>query len=149
VARGLPADAPLAAGCFDAIAHDLRTPLFILRRHLRGLERGVVGTPEKMAHSLAVCQAKADALERRISDLFAYARLEYLDQTLDRKPLELGALLLQAVEGEQLRAAAKGISLALNGTNEQCVLHGGSHLLVERSKICWTMPCGIRPREER
>src|SRR5262249_40759454 len=39
-----------------AVAHDLRTPLFSLRGHLEGLRRGIVVTPEKTAHYLAVCQ---------------------------------------------------------------------------------------------
>ncbi|MGZ3674388.1 MAG: sensor histidine kinase [Ktedonobacterales bacterium] len=112
-----------------AIAHDLRTPLFMLRGHLKGLERGVVATPEKVAHYIAMCQAKADALERLIADLFAYTRLEYLEQTLERAPLELGELLSQAVEGARPLAVAKGITLTLNGPNEPCPLVGDGHLL--------------------
>lgn len=112
-----------------AIAHDLRTPLFMLRGHLKGLERGVATTPEKVAHYIAMCQAKADALERLIADLFAYTRLEYLDQTLERVPLELGDLLRQAVEGEQPLAVARGITLALDAPTEPCPLMGDRHLL--------------------
>lgn len=112
-----------------AIAHDLRTPLFMLRGHLKGLERGVAATPEKVAHYIAVCQAKADALERLIADLFAYTRLEYLEQTPERAPLELGELLRQAVDGEQPLAAAKGITLALDAPAAPCALLGDGHLL--------------------
>lgn len=112
-----------------AIAHDLRTPLFILRGHLKGLERGVAATPEKVAHYVAVCQAKADALERLIADLFAYTRLEYLEQTPEQVPLELGELLRQAVEDEQPLATAKGITLALDTPSAPCALLGDGHLL--------------------
>jgi len=112
-----------------AIAHDLRTPLFMLRGHLKGLERGVAATPEKVAHYIAMCQAKADALERLIADLFAYTRLEYLEQTLERTPLELGELLSQAVEGAQPLAVAKDVTLRLEGPNEPCPLRGDGHLL--------------------
>jgi signal transduction histidine kinase len=31
----------------SAVAHDLRTPLFMLRGHLKGLETGVAATPER------------------------------------------------------------------------------------------------------
>ena len=113
----------------SAIAHDLRTPLFMLRGHLKGLERGVAATPEKIAHYVAVCQTKADALERLIADLFAYTRLEYLEQVPERAPLELGELLRQAIEGEQPLAAAKGITLALDTPAEDCSLLGDGHLL--------------------
>jgi signal transduction histidine kinase len=113
-----------------AIAHDLRTPLFMLRGHLKGLERGVAATPEKIAHYVAVCQAKADELERLIADLFAYARLEYLEQEPERAPLELGELLRQAVEGAQPLAAAKGIVLVLDEPRRPCPVLGDPHLLV-------------------
>lgn len=112
-----------------AIAHDLRTPLFMLRGHLKGLERGVATTPEKIAHYVAVCQSKADALERLIADLFAYTRLEHLEQTPERAPLDLGELLRQAVEDTQPLAAAKGIALALEAPSAPCVLLGDRHLL--------------------
>ena len=112
-----------------AVAHDLRTPLFMLRGHLKGLERGVAATPEKIAHYVAVCQAKADALERLIADLFAFTRLEYLEQAPERAPLELGELLRQAVEGEQPLAAARAITLTLDVPAEDCPLLGDGHLL--------------------
>ncbi len=76
-----------------AIAHDLRTPLFMLRGYLQGLENGVAATPERMAHYVAACRVKADALERLIADLFAYTRLEHLEQRPERAPLDLGLLL--------------------------------------------------------
>ncbi|HEX8033549.1 MAG TPA: HAMP domain-containing sensor histidine kinase, partial [Ktedonobacterales bacterium] len=63
------------------------------------------------------------------ADLFAYARLEYLEQTLERAPLELGDLLSQAVESAQPLAVAKGITLTLNGPSEMCQLLGDGHLL--------------------
>jgi signal transduction histidine kinase len=112
-----------------AIAHDLRTPLFILRGHLKGLERGVAATPEKIAHYVAVSQAEADALERLIADLFAYTRLEYLEQTPERAPLELRVLLYQAVEGAQRQAAAKAITVTLDAQADGSCLLGDRHLL--------------------
>jgi signal transduction histidine kinase len=96
-----------------AIAHDLRTPLFALRGYLSGLERGLANTPEKAAHYLAVCQEKADALEDLIAGLFAYTRLEYLEQAPVRAPLDFGRLAAQALEDVRLRAQERGIALTL------------------------------------
>jgi len=112
-----------------AVAHDLRTPLFMLRGYLRGLESGVAATPEKRAHYLRACRAKADALERLIADLFDYTRLEYLQQEPERAPLELGSLLREVIEGAQPLAEAKGIALALDGPVEPCALTGDGPLL--------------------
>ncbi len=112
-----------------AVAHDLRTPLFMLRGYLKGLESGVAATPEKRAHYVAACSAKADALERLIADLFDYTRLEYLELQPERAPLELGALLREAVEGAQPLAGAKGVALALAEPEEPCALVGDGQLL--------------------
>jgi len=112
-----------------AVAHDLRTPLFMLRGYLKGLESGVAATPEKMAHYVSACSAKADALERLIADLFDYTRLEYLEQEPERAPLELGALLREAVEGAQPQAAAKGVAVALAEPEGPYALIGDGQLL--------------------
>jgi len=112
-----------------AIAHDLRTPLFMLRGYLQGLESGVAATPAKRALYISACRAKADALERLISDLFAYTRLEYLEQQPERVQMELGALLEGAVEGVQPLAAAKGISLTVDPPDEPCLVLGDTQML--------------------
>ena len=61
----------------SSIAHDLRTPLFVLRGSLWRMEQGLVRSPEKMERYIHVCRQKAEQLERLISDLFAYAKTEF------------------------------------------------------------------------
>jgi signal transduction histidine kinase len=112
-----------------AVAHDLRTPLFLLRGHLKGLERGVAATPDKVAQYVERCRIQADALDRMIGDLFTYTRLEYLELAPECSPLELGALLRQTVDGVQPLAAAKAIALALDAPALPCPVLGDGHLL--------------------
>ncbi len=111
-----------------AIAHDLRTPLFSLRGYLEGLERGLASTPEKVARYLAVSRQQADSLERLVADLFTFTRLDYLEETPQRAPVDLAALLTTAVESAQPRAAEKGITLVAQGP-PACALEGDPHLL--------------------
>lgn len=113
----------------SAIAHDLRTPLFMLRGYLKGLERGVAATPEKVAHYVDASREQADALERLITDLFAYTRLEYLEVEPERAPLDIAALLRQAAEDVQQTAAAREIRLMLDVPEEPCFVMGDSYLL--------------------
>lgn len=112
-----------------AVAHDLRTPIFMLRGYLKGLQRGVAATPVKAAHYLEMCQTKADELERLVADLFAFSRLEYLEMEPERHPLELGDVLRQVVEGAQPLAAARDITLTLEAPSAPAPLLGDSHLL--------------------
>ena len=117
-----------------AVAHDLRTPLFALRGYLDGLATGVANTPEKTARYIGSAQEKAATLERLIADLFEYTRLEYLDQTPRRDPIDLGALLRRLVEGAQPQAEAKGVALAFVAPPEadatqQTALEGDAYQL--------------------
>jgi signal transduction histidine kinase len=112
-----------------AIAHDLRTPLFTLRSYLSGLKDGLATTPEKAARYVEVCQEKADALDRLISDLFAYTRLEYLEQAPQLELIDWEDLLTGVVEGMRPAAIGKGIALLLDGPSEPCPLPGDKHLL--------------------
>jgi signal transduction histidine kinase len=98
----------------SALVHDLRTPLFSLRGSLEGLATGIADTPEKRARYVAVAQEKADALERLIADLFAFTRLEYLDEEPRRAPVDLAAFLSRLVEGMRPRAETKGVRLAID-----------------------------------
>jgi signal transduction histidine kinase len=113
----------------SAIAHDLRTPLFSLRGYLEGLQQGVADTPEKRAEYLAVAHEKANVLERMITELSEFTRLEYLDQAPNREPLDLGELLRHLVGGLQPRAETKGVLLELVGSSTPYIVNGDSHLL--------------------
>ncbi|WDL98020.1 sensor histidine kinase [Alicyclobacillus sp. ALC3] len=112
-----------------AIAHDLRTPLFSLRGYLDGIEQGIAASPEKLAHYVAVCQDKAAHLERLVADLFAFTRLEYMEETLQREAFDLAALTRQAVSGVLTRAHAKHLSLVSNLPDEAVEVWGDPHLL--------------------
>lgn len=113
-----------------AVAHDLRTPLFTLRGYLDGLQQGLADTPEKRERYLSIAQEKASDLERLISDLFAYTRLEYLDQPPEREPLDLAALLERQVESMASLADAKDVELIFEGPAAPVMVEGDRHLLV-------------------
>lgn len=113
----------------NAIAHDLRSPIYSLRGHLQGLERGVADTPDAVLRYIQICQQQADALERLVADLFAYTRMEYLEELAVREPVDLGDLLRQSVEYMRPQADAKGIALDVFPAPDACPLEGDAHLL--------------------
>ena len=128
----------------SAIAHDLRTPLFSLRGYLEGLETGIATTPEKIMHYVKVCQEKADDLEKRISDLFAYARLEYMEQSPRYESFEMVQMLYKVVESFRPRLEARRIELKLPASPGPCVVRGDASLLTRvfenllDNAICYT-----------
>lgn len=112
-----------------AVVHDLRTPLFSLRGYLEGFAKGLANTPEKQARYLAIAQERTAALERLVSDLFDFARFEYLEQGSRRDPLDLVALLHRGVEAARPRADEKKIDLQLIASSSPAIIAGDEHLL--------------------
>ena len=112
-----------------AIAHDLRTPLFTLRAYLDGLSDGLATTPQKTSQYLQACRTSANALDRLITDLFSYARMEYLGQQPRREPVDLTALLRTAAQAHQPRADARHITLTVTALAAPCTLSADEHLL--------------------
>ena len=112
-----------------AIAHDLRTPLFTLRAYLDGLSDGLASSPRKTSQYIQACRTSASTLDRLITDLFSYARMEYLNQQPSRETVDLSALLRTTAEAHQPRADAKHITLTVTTPATPCILTADEHLL--------------------
>lgn len=104
----------------DAVAHDLRTPLFVLRGHLDGLADGVVSSPESRARYLAVCREKAAHIDRLVSDLLAASHLDTLEATLVRVPVDLTAVVARIVRGWEAEAAHRDVALTVHLGSAPC-----------------------------
>jgi signal transduction histidine kinase len=99
-----------------AIAHDLRTPLFTLRGSLEALERGI-GDARYLEHA----QTKAAHLDRLVSDLFTFSRLEYARETIGFEDVDVAALARRAAEDVEPLAAARGCALEVRGAQRTLV----------------------------
>jgi signal transduction histidine kinase len=78
-----------------SVAHDLRTPLFALRGHLQAIGSGL-GDP---AVHLERAEARADALERLIGNLFAYTRDDYAQPAPQLEAAPVADLLHEVAAG--------------------------------------------------
>ena len=78
-----------------SIAHDLRTPLFALRGHLQAV-RSRLGDP---AVHLERAEARADALERLVGNLFAYTRDDYAQPAPQLESVPVAELLREVAAG--------------------------------------------------
>jgi signal transduction histidine kinase len=113
----------------SAVAHDLRTPLFSLRGCLEALETGLARTPEAAGRYVRTCSEKADVLERRIGELFLFARLEYLELPPRREPVDLERLVEGAVADLEPRSRARGVRFHVEGDGDRVRLDGDAGLL--------------------
>ncbi|MBB6734562.1 sensor histidine kinase [Cohnella zeiphila] len=112
-----------------AMAHDLRTPLFAMKGYLDGLEQGIASTPEQMKRYVAVCKEKANDLDRLVSDLFAFAKTEYLEQSHYNDTVDFRAVLSKSADGMRPLAEAKGVSIRTEPAGSPLLIKGDAHLL--------------------
>jgi signal transduction histidine kinase len=127
--EGMSAELPASLRHQAELEQERRLPLFSLRGYLEGLGQGLADTPEKAARYVAVAREKAAALERLIADLFDFTRLEYLDQTPNREPLDLAALLRRLVDGVRPQAEAKGVRWTFDAPPTPIVVDGDGYQL--------------------
>jgi signal transduction histidine kinase len=102
----------------SATAHDLRTPLFILRGHLDAIATGIGAADQHLDKA----RAKATQLDRLIADLFTHARAE-----LGEPPHLTTVDLLDAVhqaadEYPRIRIAGQPIPVIIDSDRFQRVL---------------------------
>jgi signal transduction histidine kinase len=94
-----------------SIAHDLRTPLFALRGHLQAI-RSRLGDPTL---HLQRAEARADALERLIGNLFAYTRDDYTQPALQLEAVPVAHLIREITAGLEHAARLRDNTFVLEG----------------------------------
>ena len=94
-----------------SVAHDLRTPLFALRGHLQAIGSRL-GNP---AVHLERAEARADALERLIGNLFAYTRDDYAQPAPQLEAVTVADLLQEVAAGLEHTARLRDNTFDLDG----------------------------------
>jgi signal transduction histidine kinase len=94
-----------------SIAHDLRTPLFALRGHLQAIGTRL-GNP---GVHLERAEARADALERLIGNLFAYTRDDYAQPAPQLEAVPLADLMHEVTAGVEHATRLRGNRFELDG----------------------------------
>lgn len=96
-----------------AIAHELRTPLSVLRGRLIGVKSGVFALDEALLDSLL---RQIGLVDQLVADLNLLASPLGTDMHLDRAPVALDGLAASVVETLQHDAAERGGKLLLDAT---------------------------------
>jgi signal transduction histidine kinase len=115
----------------SAIAHDLRTPLFLLRGRVEALAHGVGDSRSNLCRA----EAAGRLLDRLVGDLFAFSTLEYRGARPVRERVDLADLFRQTAVGFGAQAAEKDVAIRADGpevttlADEQFVSRVVSNLL--------------------
>jgi PAS domain S-box-containing protein len=109
------------------VSHDLRAPLTFMRGYATMLP--MVGElSEQQSEYVEKILQGVSQMNVLIDDLLDLGRIE-AGVGLERKPCHLGAIVVEAVDGMRVRAAAKGITLHLESTTGVAVIAGDAALL--------------------
>ncbi len=71
------------------ISHDLRSPLTSIRAYVEGLLDGVAKTPEARQRYLLTIKAKAEDIDRMVSQLFLFSKLDMAEYPMEPRTLRL------------------------------------------------------------
>lgn len=91
------------------ISHDIRTPLTSIQAYVEGLMDGVAQTTEARERYLAVIKAKAEDLERMVSQLFLLSKLELGDYPEAPARLRLDEQVAAAIEDAREEYQRQGL----------------------------------------
>jgi two-component system OmpR family sensor kinase len=98
-------------------SHELRTPLTSIRGYAELFRRGADTRPEDLAKSMANIEAEAARMGVLVDDLLLLARLDQ-GRPLEREPLDLTAVVTEAVESARAIEPDRTIELTADGAIE-------------------------------
>ena len=91
------------------ISHDLRSPLTSIRAYVEGLLDGVAKTEEAKRRYLRTIRTKAEDIDRLVSQLFLYSKLDLEGVPMERRPLCLDEFITGFVGETALDGRAHGL----------------------------------------
>jgi signal transduction histidine kinase len=100
-----------------AAAHDLRTPLFMLRGYVERIARAELAASADLTRT----QEQATRIDRLIDDLSAFSKLDLERRELHRSEDNIGEVLKTAATEYVDRAGEKDITISFTGPGELVV----------------------------
>ncbi len=99
----------------STVSHELRTPLAIIKSAIENLRDGVAGVMnDKQSRTVHIAARNLERLTTLINDLLDLSRLESGKTRVNRHRINLLLLAQEVIQGFQLQAKSKNISLSLD-----------------------------------
>lgn len=99
-----------------SISHDLRSPLTSIKAYVEGLLDGVARTPEMQRRYLGTIKSKAEDIDRMVSQIFLFSKMELEEYPVHPEPLwldeEVDSLMRSAAPEYRARAGDHGTACA-------------------------------------
>lgn len=99
------------------ISHDLRSPLTSIRAYVEGLSDGIAKTPEMQKRYLDTIKRKTVEIEKMVSSLLAYSKLDMEKFETNIIKTDIGAFLGEAVAGVRDEYQKRGLEIEFDEKN--------------------------------
>ena len=93
------------------ISHDLRSPLTSIRAYVEGLLDGVAQTEESKRRYLRTIRTKAEDIDRLVSQLFLYSKLDLEGGPMEMRPIRLDEFVTGFVDEASLDSRTHGLEI--------------------------------------
>ena len=93
------------------ISHDLRSPLTSIRAYVEGLLDGVAKTEEAKQRYLRTIHTKAEDIDRLVSQLFLYSKLDLEGAPMEMRLIRLDEFITSFVEEAALDSRTHGLEI--------------------------------------
>ena len=111
------------------VSHELKTPLTSIHGFAETLLQGALDEPDTSRHFVEIIYRESRRLLLIVSDLLDLSRLELDTQAIEKKPVDLIAVLSEAMERQMLEAEKKEINLRLVVGVEEAIMLGDEYRL--------------------
>ncbi len=95
------------------ISHDLRSPLTVIQAYVEGLIDGVAESPERKQKYLETIKRKAIDIEKMVSALLTYSKLDMEELAVQEEVISLSAFLQEATDSVREEYQEQGLSIFL------------------------------------
>lgn len=95
------------------ISHDLRSPLTSIKAYVEGLMDGVAKTPEAQTNYMRIIKTKADDIDRMVSKLFLFSKMDIGDYPYYPEMLDLAQEITSFVRATEEEYQAKGLLVSI------------------------------------
>ena len=117
------------------ISHNLRSPLTSIRAYVEGLMDGVAKTEEAKQRYLRTINTKAEDIDRLVSQLFLYSKLDLEGASMDLRPIRLDEFIIGFAEEAAPNSRARGLEITAEQRAAREIRVGGVRLNPETRRV--------------
>lgn len=117
------------------ISHDLRSPLTSIQAYVEGLIDGVADSPKMKEKYLQTIKRKTVDIEKMVSSLFAYSKLDMEEFVLNNEEIALPDFIEKTVENIKDEYSDKGLQIKVTALDKSSVIADRELLLRIMSNI--------------